>query len=129
MTEIMPVPRNSHITVLRPPSILRSFLSARTSAPVPPLPSAAKADDKEDRRQDRTGQADEGDGAQIVHCPHHQAKGCNHKQIDSYKHTFHRTHDQHRLFTSLPFQYQTDDEHHDCKQDEEKTDEKHYDRI
>ena len=30
MTEIMPVPRNSHITVLRPPSIMRSlFLSSR----------------------------------------------------------------------------------------------------
>ena len=25
MTEIMPVPRNSHITVLRPPSILGGF--------------------------------------------------------------------------------------------------------
>ena len=25
MTEIMPVPRNSHITVLRPPSIFQAF--------------------------------------------------------------------------------------------------------
>ena len=28
MTEIMPVPRNSHITVLRPPSICGSFFYA-----------------------------------------------------------------------------------------------------
>lgn len=29
MTEIMPVPRNSHITVLRPPSIVRGFFLNR----------------------------------------------------------------------------------------------------
>ena len=28
MTEIMPVPRNSHITVLRPPSICPAFIGA-----------------------------------------------------------------------------------------------------
>lgn len=48
MTEIMPVPRNSHITVLRPPSIRHSFvctacLEAIRAADLslPPLPDDA----------------------------------------------------------------------------------------
>ena len=34
MTEIMPVPRNSHITVLRPPSILAAFIASIVLLPL-----------------------------------------------------------------------------------------------